>query len=573
MENKKEPTGYPHIDKPWLKYYSQEAIDAPLPEGSLYDYMTACTQDRLDCVALRYFGKKITHREFRRRISVCAGALVAHGVKKGDMVSVCVLTMPEALVLLYAINYVGAVCNFLVLNATEQEIHDKLALTVSRLVFTVDLTAEKAAKAAKGTAVKEIVCVPLSASMPLPVALGARLKKKTAVPTGLTPWKAFLKDGKGAVPPKAHVSSHDLAVLEYTSGTTGESKGAMLSNQAVNTVLFHYGNSSTVFEFYKGEKYLCIVPPFLSLGLIAATLAPLCIGFDVILDPDPAPNRTAENVKRYRPNHFIAGRLHVNDIIHSPITKKMDLSFLSTVGYGGEKCEPNWEQEVTEFIHFHGIKHEIANGYGLTETAASFATTTHKTNFMLPFFKNNVMIQDVDTGEALPYGQEGEICVTGPSLMQGYYKNPEATEEVIFEENGVRWLRTGDLGMVTEDGAFHVTGRLKRIFWGLGESNALYRIYPMAIEEIICRCPGVVRCGVVGLPDKVKGYLPVAFVVPEKQDTDQNALRREILALTKRELNSVSQPHAVHFIDSLPTTQAGKVDFKALEKLAAEGVA
>ncbi len=569
MENTNK-TGYPHIDKPWLKYYSQEAIDAPLPEGSLYDYMTACTQDRLDCTALRYFGKKITYREFRRRIAACAGALAARGVKKGDMVSVCVLTMPEALVLLYAINYVGAVCNFLVLNATEQEMHDKLALTESRLLFTVDLAAEKAAKAAKGTAVEEIVCVPLSASMPLPVALGARLKTKATVPAGLTPWKAFLKAGKGTQPPKAAVDSHDLAVLEYTSGTTGESKGAMLSNQAVNTVLFHYGNSSTVFEFYKGEKYLCIVPPFLSIGLIAATLAPLCIGFEVILDPDPAPNRTAENVKRYRPNHFIAAPLHVNDIIHSPITQKMDLSFLSTVGYGGEKCEPHWEQEVTEFIHSHGIKHEIANGYGLTETSATICVANHKTPKLVPFCKNNILIRDVDTGEALSFGQEGEICVTGPSLMTGYYKKPEATAEVIFEENGVRWLRTGDLGMVTEDGAFHITGRLKRIFWGLGESNTVYRIYPMAIEEIICRCPGVAHCGVVGLPDKAKGYLPIAFVVPKNRDADQDALRREILALTQRELNSVSQPHAIRFLDNLPTTRAGKVDFRALEKLAQE---
>lgn len=224
MEHTEKMTGYPHIDKPWLKYYSQETIDAPLPEGSLYDYMIFCTQDRLDCTALHYFGKKITHREFRRRIAVCVGALVAHGVKKGDMVSVCILTMPEALVLLYAINYVGAVCNFLVLNATEQEMHDKLALTESRLLFMVDLVAEKVAKAVKGTAVKEIVCVPLSASMPLPVALGARLKTKTAVPDGLTQWKAFLKDGKDMQPPKATVDSHDLAILEYTSAPRGNRK-------------------------------------------------------------------------------------------------------------------------------------------------------------------------------------------------------------------------------------------------------------------------------------------------------------------------------------------------------------
>lgn len=566
----KKLTGYPSIYKPWLKYYSEEAINAPLPEGSLYDYMTACTQDRLDCTALSYFGKKITHREFRQRIATCAAALTAHGVKKGDIVSVCILTMLEALVLLYAINYTGAVCNFLVLNATEQEMRSKLALTESRLLFTVDLAAEKVLKAAKDTAVKEIVCVPLSASMPPIVAFGARLKNKTTIPAGLTKWKDFLRKGKGITPSAAAVGSHDLAVLEYTSGTTGESKGAMLSNQAINTVPFHYRNSSTVFEFHSGEKFLCIVPPFLSVGLVTALLMPLCLGFELILEPDPAPERMAEKIIKYRPNHICGSPLHVNNMISDPTIAKMDLPFLSTVAYGGEKSDSHWEQKVSEFFLDHGMKHMLVNGYGMTETSSSFCTSTHKTNFLIPFFKNNVLIMDLDTGKPLPYGEEGEICISGPSLMLGYYKKSDATDELMLKKDGVKWMCTGDLGMVTEDGALHITGRLKRIFWSFGESDVVYRVYPMQIEEAICRCPGVAHCGVVGIKDTEKGYLPIAFVVPEKQSIDQNTLRQEILALTKRELNSVSQPSVIHFLDSLPTTRAGKVDFFALEKIAQE---
>lgn len=154
--------------------------------------------------------------------------------------------------------------------------------------------------------------------------------------------------------------------------------------------------------------------------------------------------------------------------------------------------------------------------------------------------------------------------------MMGYYKNPAATEKVIFERAGARWLRTGDLGTVTEDGEFHVTGRLKRIFWAVGEQAAIFRVYPMAIDEVVCRCPGVARCGVVGLKDKERGYLSVVFMVPEDWNGDRNALQREILLLIRRELNDVSQPSAIHFLDSLPTTRAGKVDFTALEKLAQE---
>lgn len=566
---RQELTGYPHIDRPWLKYYSEEAINAPLPEGSLFDYMTSCNAARLDCTALKYFGRRITHREFLHQIRKCAAALTARGVKKGDMVSVCMLTMPEALVLLYAINYVGAVCNFLVLNATEQELHKQLTLTESQLVFTVDIAAEKIKNACQGTAVTEIVIVSISASMPVMTAAVVWWKsRKRPVPKELTVWKQFLKDGRGVEPIRAAVGSQDEAVLEYTSGTTGESKGVLLSNQAVNTVPFHYKNSSTVFEFHSGEKFLCIIPPFLSVGLITTLLMPLCLGFELILDPDPDPAKTAKKVIKFRPNHFCGGALHVSNLIDNPLVEKVNLSFLSTVAYGGDKNDSQWEQRATKFFFTHGMKHELVNGYGLTEAASSCCTTTHNTNFLIPFFKNNILIRDVDTGEVLHCGEEGEICFNGPGLMQGYYKNPEATDDLMFEHNGVRWMRTGDLGMVTEDGAFHVTGRLKRIAWAMDDGGLIFRIYPMRIEEIVCQCLGVARCGVVGLPDSRRGYLPVAFVVPQGKDVDRDTLRRDILAFTRRELNSVSQLHAIHFVDSLPTTSAGKVDFKALEQMA-----
>lgn len=573
IKNNNELTGYPSLDRPWLKYYSEEAINAPLPEGTIYDYMMRCNETRLDCVALRYFGRTITHREFLRRIELCARALAARGVKRGDIVSVCMLTMPETLVLLYAINYVGAICAFLILNATEQELHKHLMQTESRCVFAVDLAVDKVVEAAKGTAVKEIVRVPLSASMPLFMSTAFRCKAgKRQEYKGVIDWEKFLKSGKSKECAKVAMKSSDIAVLEYTSGTTGESKGVMLSNQSVNTVPFHYKNSATVFEFHSGEKFLCIVPPFLSVGLITTLVMPLCLGFELILIPNPEPGKTAKNVIKYRPNHLCGGSFHISNLMDSALTQAADLSFLSTVAYGGDKNDSQWEQSATKFFFSHGMKHELVNGYGLTETASSCCTTTHKTNFMIPFFKNNILIRGVDSDEELRYGEEGEICISGPGVMEGYYKNPQATAELIFTREGIRWLRTGDLGMVTEDGALHVTGRLKRIAWAKGDEGIIIRIYPMQIEETICRYPGVARCAVVCLCDSQRGYVPVAFVVPQKQDADRDALQRDIMALIRQKLNSVSQPQAIHFLDSLPATRAGKIDYKALEVMAAEEV-
>lgn len=567
---KQQMTGYPSVDKPWLKYYSEEAINAPLPEGSLYDYMISCNKGHMDDTALNYFGRKFTYRQFDAAIEECARALAAYGVEKGDIVSLCMLTMPEVLILLYAVNCVGAVCNFLVLNATEQEMHKQIQLAESRLVFTVSVAAEKVLQAARGTNVKEVVSIPLSASMPVLTASMARLThQETADPKGATPWKAFLKGGGNAAFVPVTVGKDDLAVLEYTSGTTGESKGVMLSNQAVNSVAFYYRCSSTVFEFRRGERFLCVIPPFITVGLVTTLVMPVCVGFELILYPNPEPSATVDNVIRYRPNHLCAAPIFIDNLIEDKRIEKMDLSFISTVAYGGDKSDSSWEKRVTDFLFARGMSHELVNGYGLTETAASFCSTTHRTNFMIPFVKNNIMICDTENGEELRYGEEGEVCVAGPSLMLGYYKNPEATADLIFERDGARWMRTGDLGMVTEDGAFRITGRLKRIFWSLGEDGIVYRVYPMKIEEVIARCPEVKQCGVVGLANGKRGYFPVAYVVLRDKDMDHEDIRCRIQEICRKELNSTSQIHELYFMDRLPLTRAGKIDFQELERMAA----
>jgi len=488
MEEKKL-TGYPSIDKPWLKYYSEEAIHAPLPEGSLYDYMIEKNRDHMDFTAINFFGKKITYGKFDNQIQECAKALIAHGVRAGDIVSVCMLTIPEALVLLYAINRVGAVCNFLVLNAAVEEIHKQISQAKSKLLFTIDLAAEKVHEASKETDIEEMVVIPMTNSMPVLATWAVKLKgSKAKYTAGMTEWKRFLQDGKKVGLPAVYVKSEDLAVLEYTSGTTGESKGVMLSNQAINSVAFHYASASTVLEFHSGERFLCFIPPFLAVGLITTLIMPLCIGFELIMNPSPDPETVVRSFVKYRPNHVVGSPLHIDGIVQCSKVQKMDLSFLSTVAYGGDKSDPTWEQKITAFFAARGVQHEVVNGYGLTETAASFCTATHRTREMLPFVKNNIKILDVNTGEELSYGQEGEVCVDGPSLMLGYYKNKEATDELFFEENGIRWMRTGDLGLVTEEGFFQITGRIKRIFWRLGDDGIVYRVYPMKIEEVICQC-------------------------------------------------------------------------------------
>ena len=192
--NEKELTGYPSIDKPWLKYYSEEAINAPLPDCSMYEYLYDCNKDYLGNTALNYFGRKITYKKLFENIDTVAAALQANGVKKGDIVSVCTLTAPETIYLLYAINKVGAVSNWLGLTSPVQDLHNQLESTDSKLVFVVEMVYDQIVEAAKGTKVEKIVSVPIEYSMPTAIKAAASLKSKHPVLNDISiKWKSFME--------------------------------------------------------------------------------------------------------------------------------------------------------------------------------------------------------------------------------------------------------------------------------------------------------------------------------------------------------------------------------------------
>lgn len=555
---------YPSVDKPWRKYYTNNDDIDLLPEGSLYDYMKSCNLSNMDSIAFNYLGNKITYRQFDSLIESCAKALLSYNIKSGDIVSLCMLAIPEAMVLLYSLNRIGAICNFLVLSTTTEEIHKQIATTKSKIIFTIDLAAEQICTASQNSSVKTIINVPFSTSMPFHLSLVNTFvnRKKNS---NLVSWKSFLKQGRNIELSSPKIIDSAVAVLEYTSGTTGESKGVMLSNRAINTVAFHYQHSSTVFEFNPKEKFLCVIPPFLAVGLVTTLVMPLCMGFELIMYPNPDPSLTSKYVRKFHPNHICGSPLAISNIITDSKNQKADFSFLKTIAYGGDKADPTWEKNAEDFFFKRGVTHKLCNGYGLTETAASFCTTSHKLNEMVPFFHNNVMIRDVDSKKELSYGQEGEICVSGPSLMEGYYNNQNATDDLFFMQNGERWMRTGDLGYVTPEGTFHITGRIKRIFWRMGNDNSVYRVYPMKIEEIICQCPNVTQCAVVGKKSGAEGYLPIAYIVL-KDKSNCELSKEAILNKCSKELNSVSQPAIINFVHTIPTTRVGKIDFKKLEE-------
>lgn len=559
-------TGFPSIDRPWLKYYSEEALNAPLPEGSMYDYMTACNAGRMDETALNYFGRKITHRQLQTEIDRCARALIASGVKPGDAVSLCMLAMPEMIYLLYAVNKIGAIANFLVMSATQQELRGQLAVTGSKLVIALDMAMPQIKEAAGNST--RVISVSLAQSMPLPAAIVYRLKAKQSRAEAVA-WREFLASGDQVSLPSCVTGKETPAVIEYTGGTTGKAKGVLVSNGAANAIAFQYRVSNNILDFEPGQRFLNILPPFLAYGIFLGGHMALCTGLEEVLCPDPTPAHFPAQFMRYRPNHFSGGPLHIEALMKSKKVRQMNLSFLRVAAYGGDAMSQEWEQTATQFLIAHHSPYGLLKGYGMTETAATLCFSTNRVPEMIPLPRNNIKVLDIDTGKELGYDQDGEICVTSPTLMIGYYKNEDATKEIIFEENGVRWLRTGDLGHITPEGYFHLTGRIKRIFWGIGPDNTPYRIYPMEIERVLCTCPEVENCAVIGKPNGERGYLPIAYVV-STPSADQIRLEGQLRRLCEKELHGNAVPYAYHFIDKLPATPAGKVDYRTLEQMAAK---
>ena len=566
MPTEKKQTGYPSIDKPWLKYYSEEALNAPLPEGSMYDYMTACNAGRMDETALNYFGRKITHRQLQTEIDRCARALIASGVKAGDVVSLGMLAMPEMIYLLYAINKIGAVSNMVVLNTSEQEMAQQLS-NGGKLVITVDVAAKAVAAAAKEAGVDRIVVIPVHTSMPFFVRTAASLKAPAA-PSGVTSWANFIRQGQENPLAVCPGNTKAPAVIEYTGGTTGETKGAVISNRAANAVVFQYKTATTILHFAAGQRFLDVLPPFIAFGVFFGAHMPLCLGFENVVVPDPTPESFLHSYIKFRPNHFSTSPLHIEALTKSKTVQKMDMSPTITVSYGGDKASIEWEDRINAFLKAHGVPYPLSKGYGLTEVASAFCVSSHELAEMIPFARNNIRILDVDTGTDLGYGQEGEICISGPSLMDGYFRNEEATSEKIWEENGVRWLHTGDLGLITEDGFFTVTGRLKRVFWRLGPDNQVLRIYPMSVEQVLDKYPGVEHSAVIGLQNSIDGYRPIAYIIPiAGADT---ITEDELLSFCHQQLPPAAVPCEVRFIEKFPLTRSGKVDYRVLERMAAE---
>lgn len=562
--------GFPSIDKPWLKNYSQEVIDASLPECTIYEHIYNNNQDNLDRTALVYYGTKISYRQMLQEISYIAGTLEDNGIKEGDIVTVCMINSPETIYLIFALNKIGAVANMVYGSSTCEELKKYVLDVKSKIVFTLDLFQDKFAQIVSETGLERIVVVGSTNSMSLANQIGARLFKGIKpIPLPDDPrfitWKKFFQNNK-----ESKKTSHDTnapAVITYTGGTTGGSKGAMLSNKAIIAVAQQYIMGEQGLR--RESTWMQVLPLFIAYGVTCSLMIPLTVGMTLIVRI-PMAESIAEFYKKFRPNHIMYGPAYWEAFADT--NENLDLSNLIAPITGGDTLHAATETKINDYLKRHGSPYLLMNGYGMTEVGAAVSVNykyAHEFGSVgIPFVRNILTAFDTETGQELRYGERGEICIQTPSMMLGYVNNAEETNNIIRKhEDGQLWVHSGDLGYITEDGFVHISGRLKRYMMYI--ANGLHKkIFSLDIEKVLLEHPYVDNCAVVPIADRDTFQKPAAFIILKKDMPHGVNIENEFKVYAEKNLQDGYKPVKYIFVDRFPLTKVGKVDYLALEKAA-----
>jgi long-chain acyl-CoA synthetase len=558
-------------NEPWLSYYSEEEKKIKFTDKTIYEYLKESVGEDTDYVALNYFGTRISFNEMFLKIDQASRSLRSMGVKPGDIVTICMPNTPEAIIAFYACNNIGAVADMVHPLSSEEQIKLYLNESKSRVLIMLDSNYDRYKNVLPDTMVYKTIFVSPKESMPpifsigYQITRGFKVKRPHFSDIDYLTWKEFLLRGASYNKPFTNnMKSKDLAVILHSGGTTGQPKGIMLSNYNFNAETQQGGVN--VINVRPRDKILTILPIFHGFGLNVCIHCPLCLKVEVILMPEYDGNRFYKIMKNLKPNVLAGVPTLWEGMLNNKKFDDVDMSELKYIISGGDYLTVPMEKKMNNFLHRHGAHINISKGYGMTESVAATAYTFDGTNepgsIGIPMIGNSFTICNPDTNDVLPFGEEGEICVNGPTVMMGYLNKKEETKHVLRRHSdGKTWLHTGDLGYISPDGIIFFTGRLKRMIVTSG-----FNVYPNIIEEVIEKHPDVAKCCVIGVPHPYKMHVPKAFIVLEDDRKPTLQIKKEIKDLCKKNLAVYSIPKDYEFRKSLPKTLYGKVDFKQLEK-------
>ena len=559
-----------HKNEPWLDYYSREERKIKFTKKSIYDFLME--QKKADnLIAINYFENRITYHDFYHNINLAARGLREFGVKPGDVVTVCMPNMPEAIYIFYACNKIGAVCDIIHPLSSKDQVKHYLKESGSRYLFLVDFNYEMFSEIKEETMVYKIILVSPKESMPLFLSIGytftrsIKNKRPRRDDHDYMSWKDFIFYGMSNKKEYAyHVKGDDLALILHSGGTTGTPKGIMISNYSFNAIAQQ--GAVNVINVRPQDKIVTILPIFHGFGLGICVHTPLCLGVETILMPEYNAKRFYKIWKNDKPNVILGVPTLWEGMMSNPDFDKVDLSNLKYIVSGGDYLTINMEERINKFLRSHGAKVKICKGYGMTESVAATCYTFPGTNepgsIGIPMVGNTYKICNPETLEELPLGEEGEICVHGPTLMMGYLNNKEETNKVLKKHSdGKLWLHTGDIGYIALNGVVYYTGRIKRMIVVSG-----FNVYPSIIEEVLSRHPSVDKVCVVGIPHPYKMHVPKAYIILKNGYKESNKLIKELKEYCEENLSVYERVKEFEFRKSFPKTLYNKVDYKLLEE-------
>ena len=560
---------------PWKEHLGDVPFTLDYFQGSMFEAVANIAEKYPDNVAFDFYGKATTYKELIREIETCAKALKTIGVREGDRVTIALPNCPQAIQVFYAVNLVGGICNMIHPLSAEKEIEFYLNESRSVTAITLDQFYGKFENIRKNTGVTNIVIASVKDELSKPLKAGTMImdsiNKVQKIPDDapVIRWKDFLKLSRHCFYNyKVERKGADPAVILYSGGTTGTTKGILLSNLNFNALGQQVIAANPMFRV--GDKMLAAMPLFHGFGLGVCIHTMLSQGGRCILIPRFTAEDYAKKVVKCKCN-FIAGVPTLYEaLLRLPYMNNADLSSLKGVFSGGDSLSVELKKKFDKFLYDHNSKVQIREGFGTTEcVTASCLTPPHMAkegSIGLPFPDTYYKIVEPGTDKELPYGEEGEILIAGPTVMMEYLNHPQETAQTLRRHaDGMTWIYTGDLGVMDSEGFIYFRGRAKRMIITSG-----YNVYPGQIENILDANELIHMSCVIGVPDpykmqKVKAFVMLKPGVPENDDT-----KELILAYCRKHIAKYAMPYDIEFRKELPKTLVGKVAYRVLEEEEAE---
>ena len=556
---------------PWTAFYGNTPVSIDYPHKTMYQLLEATAKKYPANIAYTFMGKQTTYAEFLRRIEAAAKGLTAMGITRGDRVTICMANTPQAVDCFYALNRIGAIPNMIHPLSAAGEIVFYLNVSRSKAILTLDQFYEKVAGILPELKQPcEILIAKVADELPFPLSVlypHTKGGKHPLPKSGYTLWKAMVNAGRNTPLPPDTGKWNDCGAILYSGGTTGTTKGIMLSNLNFNALgLQTIAASGYTAQEISGMKMLSIMPVFHGFGLGIGIHTALIAGGTCILVPQFSVKVYADILKKQKPNLIPGVPTLFEALLRADNLAGADLSYLKGIFSGGDSLSPELKKKVDAFLKEHNCAEQIREGYGTTECVTASCLTpkdyARSGSIGVPFPDTYYKIVRPGTTEEQPANTEGEICISGPSVMLGYMDNPEETAQTLRSHGDGRiWLHTGDLGHMDEDGFVYFRQRMKRMIITSG-----YNVYPSQLENIIDGHEKVLLSCVIGVKDPYRVQKVKAYVVPMPGIEPSEALKQELLDYCAARIAKYAIPREIEFRTELPKTLVGKVAYRVLEE-------